>query len=334
MRKVPVLTHLGDRVKLQIKERVPGWLLSRVRPNAIRTVQGTTRARHGPGIPLFALVCAWFEHDIVYAAVRHAFEQGVDRVYLVDNASPDSTIEEAVAAGASHVMTFRTDTFDELMKYRLLNLLVERISVSSGLDRVWWLMMDADEFTNAPNDEHLPEFLARTDERCRVVGARVLDHYPTPGVSMPPRTNPLVAQPRCREKVDHRCALGHHKHPLFLWDRHRRPIVVDPGFHQLTCRGEALYEPSTSLVMHHFPFRNEVDTRHRLTLLMERGATEATQEGNSDLHMRARFESLEAVYRGDYTNVIDHMTGRAGIVVRDWRDVLELPKLDRDSETC
>jgi len=143
-------------MKLQVKERAPGWLLSRVRPNAVRTVRGATTERHGPGIPIFALVCAWLEQDIVYAAVQHAFEQGVDRVYLVDNASPDATIAEAEAAGATHVMTFRTDSFDEILRCRIMNLEIDRLSVSSELDRIWWLMFDADEVTSAPNGERLP----------------------------------------------------------------------------------------------------------------------------------------------------------------------------------
>jgi len=42
--------------------------------------------------------------------------------------------------------------------------------------------------------------------------------------------------------------------------------------------------------------------------------------------MRTRFESLEAVYRGEYTKVTDHLSGRAGIEVSDWRDLLGVPR--------
>jgi hypothetical protein len=323
MRRIPLLTHLDANAKLRMKAALPGWYLSRVRPNAIRTVRGVATECHGSGIPIFALVCTWLEQDIVYAVVRHAFEQGVDRVYLIDNASPDSTIEEAEAAGAKHMLTFHTDEFDEQFKYRLINLEIERISNGSGFDRVWWMMMDADEFTSSLDGQLLPEFLAAVDARCRVVGARVLDHYPTPGVAYQPRTDPLRVQPSCREKRDHRCMLGHHKHPLFLWERRSRPIVVEPGFHQLSCRGEALYEPPRSLILHHFPFRNEGDMRHRLTLLMERGTTDETRRGDADLHMRARLESLDAVYAGNYDRIIDYRTGQTGITVRDWRTLLQ-----------
>jgi hypothetical protein len=326
MRQVPFLTRLDARAKLRIKAAMPGWVLSRVRPNAIRTVRGPARSTHPTGIPIFGLVCTWREEDIVYASVRHAFEQGVDRVYLIDNGSPDSTVDEAIAAGATHVLTFYTERFDEPLKYQFVNLEIERISQDSGFDRVWWLMIDADEFTSAPHGQALPDFVAATDARCRVVGARVFDHYPTPGMRYEPRTDPLAVQAMCREKTDHRCMIGHHKHPLFLWTKRRRPIDVDPGFHQLTCRGEPLYEPPQSLILRHFPFRNEDATRQRLALLTQRGATEESRKADADLHMRARLESLDAVYRGDYSRVVDYRSGRPGVVLRDWRDFQGIPR--------
>ena len=43
--------------------------------------------------PLFAVVKTWMDEDIIEATVRNAFAQGVDRVFLVDNASTDSTVD-------------------------------------------------------------------------------------------------------------------------------------------------------------------------------------------------------------------------------------------------
>ena len=325
MRTVPILSRLDAEAKLRFKSAVPGWYLSRVRPNAIRTVRGGLRKPHGTEIPLFAMVCTWLEQDIVYASVSNAFDQGARRVYLIDNGSPDETIAEAVSAGATHVLTFNTERFDELFKYELINDHLEHLSRQSGLDKVWWMLMDADEFNSAPGGSSIREFLGTVDARCRVIGARVLDHFPSPEVEYTPRTHPMSAQPKCREKVDHRCMLGHHKHPIFLWDRRRKPIVVEPGFHQVRCKGEALYEPAESLILDHFPFRNEPDMRRRLRLLMVRGVTEATRRADADAHMRARLESLDAVYRGDFTKVIDYRTGLAGITVCDRSEVLRSP---------
>ena len=52
-------------------------------------------------ITLFATICTWYEADVVYATVKNAFAQGCDRVFIIDNSSPDNTIEEALSAGAT-----------------------------------------------------------------------------------------------------------------------------------------------------------------------------------------------------------------------------------------
>ncbi len=262
------------------------------------------------------------EEDIVFASVRHALDQGVQRVYLIDNGSTDSTVGEAVAAGATLVMTFSTEKFDEIFKYRLINEQIAHLSAQSGLDQIWWLMMDADEFTTTPNEASLPSFLGGLDPRCRIVGARVLDHYPVPGSHLAPRAHPLSMETLCLEKSDQRCMLGHHKHPAFLWKQTQRRIVVEPGFHQLWCKGEALYEPDRSLVLDHFPYRNEEEMRRRLTRLMERGVTAESHKADADRHMRARLQSLDAVYQAQFDRVIDYRTGKAGITVADRATVL------------
>ncbi len=322
MRTIPVLRQLDSKTKHAIKMATPNWILSRVRPNAIRTVAGEPEDTHGEGLPIFAMVCTWMEEDIIFASVRNAFALGAEAVFLLDNGSTDSTVAEAQAAGAEHVLTFKTESFDEHFKYRMINAYIEQLSEQRGLDRIWWLMMDADEFVRAPTGGSLVKFLGKVDSRCRVIGARVLDHYPTPGEEVSHRTDPLCVQPMCREKIDHRCELGHHKHPIFLWSADQTRIVVEPGFHQVRCYGEALFEPATSVVLDHFPFRSEVASRERLRLLSERGSTARTSEASADEHMRARLESLDAVYAGRYDEVVDYRTGQPGIVVQERTAIL------------
>lgn len=322
LRSVPLLRHLKPSTRLWLKERTPAWVASRLRPNAVRTLRAPAR----PGrtdAPLFVLMCTWNEEDIVHASVKNAFDLGADRVFLMDNGSTDSTVSEAISAGAELVMSFVTEQFDELYKYRLMNGEIRRISETAETSHIWWWLKDADEFLEVPGDQNLVEFLADVDSRCRIVGARVFDHYPLPGRPYVPRTDPITVQPLCREKVDHRCTLTHHKHPVFLWKAAGREIAVEPGFHQLRCHGEVLYEPPTSLVLHHHPFRNEADARSRLVALRYRGSTKATADASADSHMRARLESLEAVYRGDYSQVIDYRTGERGIVLSDWAEIAQ-----------
>src|SRR5688572_32394541 len=88
------------------------WVLARpqpAEPNPINFV-------------LYAVVGAWMEADIIEATVLNAFVQGVDRVFLVDNDSPDDTVQRAQKAGAEHVLTYKTTTYDE--EYRI-NIMIE-----------------------------------------------------------------------------------------------------------------------------------------------------------------------------------------------------------------
>ena len=49
-----------------------------------------------PGVRMFAVLGTWMEADVVAATVRNAMTQGCERVYLVDNGSPDDTIAVAL----------------------------------------------------------------------------------------------------------------------------------------------------------------------------------------------------------------------------------------------
>ncbi|MCD9622734.1 glycosyltransferase family 2 protein [Rhabdothermincola salaria] len=281
---------------------------------------GTPGAVHGPGIPILALMATWNEEEIAYASVRHALALGVDAVFVLDNASDDATRTEVEAAGATVVMTYATEQFDEAFKYELVNRQIPRLTAERGLDRAWWLMLDADEFLDVPGGS-LPGFLAGVEAEARVVGARVFDHYPSAPDGYVARTNPLAQQPLCREVGYDACRAGHHKHPLFLVDADAPPISVSPGFHTLRARGR-LRESARSVVLHHHPLRDAQVARRRLAALAARGTTaDSRHRLQADGHMRARLASLDAVYAGDFDAVIDHRTGGRGIRVHPWPEV-------------
>ncbi len=74
----------------------------------IRQVQFPQGSRPNPEDPdlltdflLFAVVKTWMDEDIIEATVRNAFAQGVDCVFLVDNASTDSTLDRAASRWGS-----------------------------------------------------------------------------------------------------------------------------------------------------------------------------------------------------------------------------------------
>ena len=267
------------------------------------------------------------ESDIIADTVANAFAQGVDRVFLADNGSPDDTVDRAQGAGAECVLTYRTDRFEERFRYNLMNELVRHISDTSQHDHIWWLWIDADEFPRPHGDQTLREFLAPLDERFRVVGARVLNHYPSPGeVAHEPGTHPVRHQPLCEEVPQRICLSMHRKHPLQRWDRSGPRIDAGLGFHRAECIERPLKEPDAPVVLHHIPYRNEEFTRRRLDALWNDDSSNSARAIRGDLatdHMEARKRSLDAVYSGAWENVHNFIPGtrERGVKLTDWREI-------------
>jgi len=277
---------------------------------------------------LYAIVGTWMEADIIADTVANAFTQGADRVFLVDNDSPDETVARAVGAGAEHVLTYKTERFEEQHRYNLMNELVRHISIVSELDHIWWLWLDADEFPRPESGGTVREFIDRLDRQYRVVGARFINHFPTPGSpAHVPGDHPIDHQPMCEELPYGICDRNHRKHPLQRWDRGGPRIDAGLGFHRAQCDDRPLIEPSEPLVIHHFPFREEAVTRDRLRMLWSGSNGSASRAKQGDIatdHMEARLDSIDAVYAGDWEAVRNFMPGTAerGVELVEWTDLV------------
>src|SRR5205823_9780207 len=80
---------------------------------------------------------------IVYTLSLHdALPICCERVYLVDNDSPDDTVKVALDAGATLAAKYTTPHFDEHMRRMILNSLVALLSLQEGADHIWWLHVD------------------------------------------------------------------------------------------------------------------------------------------------------------------------------------------------
>jgi hypothetical protein len=257
----------------------------------------------------FCVLCTWLEEDVVEATVANAFLQGCERVYLVDNGSPDATVERAVRAGAILARTFAEGYFDEREKIRQMEGVVQDVSAAEGAEYIWWLYLDADEFYHGPGGLTLREHLATLDRRFRVVGARLFDHLPTGEPAYAEGRHPLDFQPLCWETRFPYCDLGHRKHHLRRWERGGAAIAPDDegllGFH-VARSSEFLLEPAPAAFVHHFPFRAEETTRARLERLFGTSGAGATRiaDRGGDAHMRVRLRSVDALYRGLWADVV------------------------------
>ncbi len=253
---------------------------------------------------MFGVLGTWMEADIVSANIQNAMTQGCERVYLVDNDSPDDTVQVACDAGAILARSFRTDHYDEELRLDHMNDVVAEISSSEGDEHIWWLFIDADEFSHGPWGMTLRDYLQTLDEKFRVVGARFFDHYPSGSPAFVAGCHPLDFQPLCEELAYPMCTNKHRKHPLQRYDRLGAPITCGKGFHCATCASQ-LYEPSQPALLHHFPFRDQRMTRERLEALWSQGQPRGARalESSETSHMAARLRSLDAVYAQDWSGV-------------------------------
>jgi len=243
------------------------------------------------------------EADIVGATVRNALTQGCERVYLVDNGSRDSTVEAASLEGAILARSFESDQYDEGLRLDHMNGVVAEVSEHEIDQFIWWLFLDADEFPHGPFGKTLHEHLLTLDPRCRIVGTRCFEHYPSTRPHYIPNRHPLDFQPLCEELSLPMCPAGHRKHPLIRYDKGAAPIQAGAGFHLAYCPDQ-LYEPSEPAFLHHFPFRDQATTRDRLAALWAMDQTGATRARESyDLHMLTRYRSMAAVYAADWPAV-------------------------------
>jgi hypothetical protein len=280
-----------------------------------------------PEFRFFAVLGTWMEEDVVEATVRNAFAQGVEAVYVVDNASTDATVERAIEAGATLVETFHTKHYEERVRILLMNGVVARMSLASDAPHVWWLWLDADEFPEGPDGMTIAEYLTTLDRRFRVVGSTYYNHFPTEKPEYIPGFHPIDFQPMCERytsKHVHHCRQPHWKHPLQRFDNEGPFILAGGGFHTATLRTrEPLWEPTGGIVTHHVCYREEAAARTRLELLCGTSERNASNDAIGNRTIQRRFESLDAVYAHDWARV-NNLRGQEpmdGVHPTAWADL-------------
>ena len=286
------------------------------------------------------------EEDIVAASVLNAYRQGCEHVYLVDNDSPDGTVAAAVAAGATLAIRYPTRAFNDVLRVSLMNLIVHNVSESLDEEHIWWLWLDADEFSHGPAGMTIYEYLTALDIRFRVVGARYFNHYPTAGLEYVPGFHPIEFQPLCEEYREEHCSTGHRKHPLLRVDRHGAKISAKDGFHK-AISDAPLLEPDRALLLHHFPYRQEAVTRARLDQLSTateqhepRTSFRGEARNNPSTNAVLRRRSLDAIYDERWADVLEwrgpmlskinprpwsSLVSPADATIARWYDVDQIP---------
>jgi len=249
------------------------------------------------------------DEDVIEATVKNAFAQGVETVFVVDNASSDSTVDRAISAGASLAESYDTDVFEGRITQTLMNAVVARVSLSSRARHVWWMYLDTDEFPEAPAGTTIAQYLTTLDRRFRVVGSTYFNHFPDSKPEYIEGFHPIDFQPLYEEFAPARhppCGLGHWKHPLQRFDRDGLFITCDEGYHAPKVRtGVPLVEPTGGIGTHHFQYRDEALTRAKLELTCGPDSTRtALHQSIGHAGFAKRRLSLDAVYSKRWSEVI------------------------------
>lgn len=308
-------------------------------PSFVRRYWITDRPRPRRTSPLssfrfFGIMTTWFDADVIEATVKNALLQGCEEVYILDNDSPDDTVQIARSAGAVIERVYATEYFDDVLKTRLMNETVQAISEQSCDDHIWWLYLDSDEFHHGPYGLTVREYLDSLDRSFRVVGATAFDHFPHAVPEYESGRHPLDFQPLCAARplpsLFDICWLHHWKHPLIRWDRGAPSLLPTVGFHFVKADFQLL-EPRQGIFLHHFQYRQESVTRGRLEAAcgVPLGAADPPrialydqQVGASDLTRRWR--NLDAVYQHRWSEV-DHQGSPGvplGVKPRPWTDLV------------
>lgn len=294
---------------------------------------------HNPNTPVvlpdfrfFAIIGTWYEGDIIEANVKNAYAQGCERVYLVDNDSPDNTVQAACDAGAILIQSYKTQSYDERLRIRNMNEAVLKVSRQESAEHIWWLWLDADEFPHGPQGLTLKQYLQSLDRRFRIVGARNYNHYPAQQPYYIRGFHPIDFQPLCIEYIAHQfghCPLGHWKHPLHRYDRNAPAIISEPGFHRARCEQKPLFEPMQPIFLNHFPYRDrEITSRRLRTLCSNDTSGFVRNKMNNDRiggisGITKRFNKLDKIYQQQWhqSKNVNGQNISVGDHPRHWRDI-------------
>ncbi|MGB8427382.1 MAG: glycosyltransferase [Desulfobacterales bacterium] len=136
-------------------------------------------------LPITAIIATYNESDVIYHVIKDYVEQNIN-VYLIDNHSTDSNVEQAskwLGKGLIGIEKFPSETDRQVDKsiYSWRYILQRKEQVVKELGDGWYIHADADEFREAPwNELNLRQGIERVDkEGCNAINFKIFDFKPT-----------------------------------------------------------------------------------------------------------------------------------------------------------
>lgn len=290
---------------------------------------------------LNAIISTWYDGDIIQSTVKNCFEQGCSRVFILDNDSPDDSVEQALNAGAELAECYKTEFYDDDLRIKKQNDFIKRRVVSSAFDtkgmpsNIWWMALDADEFLIGHNGARVIDTLSTLSGAIRCVGSFAIDLYPQS------KDEYIVGQhpAQCMSKGLIRrggwgryCECGHWKHSLLRYVDGMYDVALSRGNHMNAqpTGSTNLKEPPFGCWMFHAPLRTYDAAKARLTALCGKNPNGTKRRSAGDDEVTKdngairRFKSLEHIYSGQWDRVDyphSQMYGRpiTGIALYPWR---------------
>jgi hypothetical protein len=321
-------TQLPDKKhSKQLNHGAPeGWSLNRPFFSSVSTDRNDEPL-------IYAIISTWFDGDIIAATVKNCFINGCSKVFILDNDSPDDSVEAALSVGAEIGEIYSTTYYDDDLRIRKQNDLIKTVVEREQHRELWFLALDADEFPTGHNGETVRRTLGRLPGQIRTIGSNAIDLYPTGSERYISGEHPAS----CFSKGINRtakfaCEKHHWKHIALRYFEGKFDIAQSRGNHYPASAKSnmKICETSLELPIFHAPFRNEDKARERLTALCSkpdnqgyhRSAGDDVTIGNQGAIKR--FNSLDAVYSQQWHKVeLPHsqMYGReiVGICPYPWR---------------
>lgn len=311
----------GQKRNRELNGGVPkGW--KRCNPNMVPFQTGISEA------PVYAVISTWFDADVVGATIQNLLENGIKKIFVLDNDSPDDTQKVAKEFGATEIISYTTEFYDDDLRTKLQNEIIERVTTEEKLSELWWLVLDADEFPTTPDGSSLHFLLNTLPSNLRIVGSNFIDLYPSNGEVYTPGKHPAEVMSKGvwrRGGIRRYCECGHWKHSALKYYRGAYDAAFFRGNHGVAFKyAQKRSEPDIDLIYFHAPIRSKELAYARLEALCGSGRSQWDDEVTKSNGAIKRYKSLENIFSENWKEVeLPHtqIFGRSvtGLTLYPWK---------------
>ena len=268
-------------------------------------------------VSVHVIISTWFDGDVIGANVANCFRHGVNSVFILDNASPDDSRQQAELNGAVVAEVYETEFYDDDLRIRKENVIAEEIVRQSNTATTWVISLDADEFICGFDGRTVVDLLRRVPVQCSLIGWNAFDLYPdiAHGKEYRKGFHPAACMTHGMWRRGGRsryCQLGHWKHVAIKYSNGKFRKAQTRGNHYpFVVRDDQykdLYEPSWELTLVHAPIRAREHAYARLKALCGENPDgskrcDMDDDVTCDAGAIRRYRHLDTIYAGDFGRV-------------------------------